>query len=434
MPTSKKQSSKKKYILPLAGATGLAVYLGLTQLAASKFTDQIAQLEEIIAQEANLQLIKNSHTRNFFTSTGEIELAIVLEDDLEVLVSAPWQAVHKAGWVNFVSDLNFTAQTRSDFNQVEELFNLNELFNLPDITVRGTASKDKLTYSQQFAKLNTQVDNLSVAIDNWLVAGNLYYADNNRETGKLSFDKLAINFADVEELNINNLAINYNQQGEFPWQTADWKINFKEAELKVLPTQLNLGASQVDINYQLNQQEFNLGYKLDIDTAHLNNPHSLELEVDSIALDTQVSQIDGQAMAELLTHLKSQTSNLAKGKNSALTSQQLKQLLTQILMSSPKLDVHQASFNLTAPAMMQMNPSLQGFVEFKGDNLPDDFLDLIEYGVIDEEEVQQRVELEARLKNLPTLIADLLGLPTGNSNTHHIKLSQGKLSINNTED
>ena len=381
----------------ILGLVVLGTAVGATVIAGREFQAQLVQLETEMDQDPRIEVVNNTLNKGLFSSSGSMIFAMHLEDDQRLIIESPWQASHFPGWVDYTGQLLLSLDLG-----LQETVNLLDRVGILAPEYQGTAGWKKTTFQMHLEPFVFNEGLASLEVSGASVTGS--YSYSGEQQGQLVINKLAFseqNYA-ATTFDLNDLTVSWNQVSNHPWLQGTAEVS--AGRIYVANQQQNIELIQPRLSQELvlNQQAFD--YLASLDLGEIKSQGS---PMGSAKLRLKTEGLNGQAVADLMdvvatnTHLEEAE---AKG-----DLDRVQGALNSLLAGSPAVVLQE--FNLTLKSPIVLEQQTTGKLSFDGRNLPISYLQQIEKGRLDSNDLINRTRLELNFSRLDQGLLMMLGIP-----------------------
>lgn len=381
----------------ILGLVVLGTAVGATVIAGREFQAQLVQLETEMDQDPRIEVVNNTLNKGLFSSSGSMTFAMHLEDDQRLIIESPWQASHFPGWVDYTGQLLLSLDLG-----LQETVNLLDRVGILAPEYQGTAGWKKTTFQMHLEPFVFNEGLASLEVSGASVTGS--YSYSGEQQGQLVINKLAFseqNYA-ATTFDLNDLTVSWNQVSNHPWLQGTAEVS--AGRIYVANQQQNIELIQPRLSQELvlNQQAFD--YLASLDLGEIKSQGS---PMGSAKLRLKTEGLNGQAVADLMdvvatnTHLEEAE---AKG-----DLDRVQGALNSLLAGSPAVVLQE--FNLTLKSPIVLEQQTTGKLSFDGRNLPISYLQQIEKGRLDSNDLINRTRLELNFSRLDQGLLMMLGIP-----------------------
>lgn len=381
----------------ILGLVVLGTAVGATVIAGREFQAQLVQLETEMDQDPRIEVVNNTLNKGLFSSSGSMTFAMHLEDDQRLIIESPWQASHFPGWVDYTGQLLLSLDLG-----LQETVNLLDRVGILAPEYQGTAGWKKTTFQMHLEPFVFNEGLASLEVSGASVTGS--YSYSGEQQGQLVINKLAFseqNYA-ATTFDLNDLTVSWNQVSNHPWLQGTAEVS--AGRIYVANQQQNIALIQPRLSQELvlNQQAFD--YLASLDLGEIKSQGS---PMGSAKLRLKTEGLNGQAVADLMdvvatnTHLEEAE---AKG-----DLDRVQGALNSLLAGSPAVVLQE--FNLTLKSPIVLEQQTTGKLSFDGRNLPISYLQQIEKGRLDSNDLINRTRLELNFSRLDQGLLMMLGIP-----------------------
>ena len=381
----------------ILGLVVLGTAVGATVIAGREFQAQLVQLETEMDQDPRIEVVNNTLNKGLFSSSGSMIFAMHLEDDQRLIIESPWQASHFPGWVDYTGQLLLSLDLG-----LQETVNLLDRVGILAPEYQGTAGWKKTTFQMHLEPFVFNEGLASLEVSGASVTGS--YSYSGEQQGQLVINKLAFseqNYA-ATTFDLNDLTVSWNQVSNYPWLQGTAEVS--AGRIYVANQQQNIELIQPRLSQELvlNQQAFD--YLASLDLGEIKSQGS---PMGSAKLRLKTEGLNGQAVADLMdvvatnTHLEEAE---AKG-----DLDRVQGALNSLLAGSPAVVLQE--FNLTLKSPIVLEQQTTGKLSFDGRNLPISYLQQIEKGRLDSNDLINRTRLELNFSRLDQGLLMMLGIP-----------------------
>jgi|GEM_PF-1831261 len=384
--------------LLIAGlAVVLVALLILTTATGKTFNQQLDNIATELAADPRVQVVASDQDTGWFSSQGELTLAFALDARVDLLITSEWQARHRPGWVSYQG----TTQMQST-EAGEEKLNLLAELGIDPLPFHGRAGWKKASYILDLQALTLADEDFSIEFSGGQLEADYEYATGH-QTGRLQADllKLGGGHFNPSSLSFEELLLNWNQQGVYPWMAGDMHFNVDNLHFKGPQGEVSFAQPHLSQNLQITEQEFDLS--LDFNTGDVR---SAGRDLGKAALSLRTDKFDGQATADLLEFF-SQEADWESLSEEAM--QPGLAAMNQLLEGSPSILLDHLQVSLVTP--LEINQKAEGSLRFDGRNLPSEYLNRLSSGEIAEDDFMSRVRLELLFDKINSELLMLVGIP-----------------------
>ena len=384
--------------LLIAGlAVILVALLMLTVATGNIFNQQLDKIAADLAQDPRVQVVASEQDAGWFNSQGELTLAFSLDARVDLLVTSQWQARHRPGWVSYQG----SSQIQSDEAGGEKLNVLAEL-GIDPLPFHGRAGWKKASYILDLQALTLADDDLSIQFSGGQLEAGYEYATGH-QTGRLQADlfKLGGGRFNPSSLSFEELLLNWNQQGVYPWVAGDMSFHVDRLHFKGPQGEVSFAQPYLSQNLEVTEQEFELS--LDFNSGEVRSGGR---DLGKAALSLQTDDFDGQATADLLEFF-SQEADWESLSEEAM--QPGLAAMNRLLEGSPGILLDHLEVSLVSP--LEIKQKAEGSLRFDGQNLPTDYLNRLSSGEIAEDDLISRVRFELLFDKINPELLMLVGIP-----------------------
>ena len=382
----------------ILGLVVLGTAVGATVIAGREFQAQLVQLETEMDQDPRIEVVNNTLNKGLFSSSGSMTFAMHLEDDQRLIIESPWQASHFPGWVDYTGQLLLSLDLG-----LQETVNLLDRVGILAPEYQGTAGWKKTTFQMHLEPFVFNEGLASLEVSGASVTGS--YSYSGEQQGQLVINKLAFseqNYA-ATTFDLNDLTVSWNQVSNHPWLQGTAEVS--AGRIYVANQQQNIELIQPRLSQELvlNQQAFD--YLASLDLGEIKSQGS---PMGSAKLRLKTEGLNGQAVADLMdvvatnTHLEEAE---AKG-----DLDRVQGALNSLLAGSPAVVLQE--FNLTLKSPIVLEQQTTGKLSFDGRNLPISYLQQIEKGRLDSNDLIKRTRLELNFSRLDQGLLMMLVIPS----------------------
>lgn len=381
--------------------TGLLVVavtlVGATIMTGRIFQGQVNNLTAEALKDPRLEVLDASVNEGMFSSSGNLAIAMQLEDGLRLIVESPWQASHLPLWVNFTGQTLVTLETPEE----DEVINLLDELGMEPLEYQGRADWKKATYQMAAQTLMFNDGYASIEIPSMTLLGDYHYS--GRQTGSLLAKQVTLiekSYA-TTQLKLKDLALSWDQQASYPWVEGDAELKAEQVDFSSVQGKIQLIKPSLKQQLVYNQETFD--YRLALDLGQVKNDTE-GLGAGKLALKTE--SFNGQAVADLIAALAANP-DLDQAKEQDL--QAMMSAFDQLLSGSPALVLEEFHVNLESP--FQLEQKATGKLSFDGNNLPLNYLLQLEEGRLTTDDPISRARLELNFSKLEPGLLMLVGIP-----------------------
>ncbi|NLW04332.1 MAG: YdgA family protein [Pseudomonadaceae bacterium] len=381
----------------ILGLVMLFLAVGATVMAGRTFQAQLVQLEAEVSKDPRLEVVNTSLNKGLFSSSGSLTVAMYLENKQRLVIESPWQATHFPGWVDYTGQLLLSLDLES-----QEAINLLEVVGVQAPQYQGTAGWKKATFQMHLEPFVFNNGSTSLEVSAVNLTGSYSYV--GEQIGQLAINKLVFTEHNdaATTFDLSDLTLSWNQISDYPWVqgTADLKV----ARIYVSNQQQNIELTQPSWSQELvlNQQTFD--YLASLDLGEIKSQGS---PMGSAKLTLKTENFNGQALADLMDVVATNT-RLEDAEAEDLA--RIQNALNSLLGGSPAIVLQEFNIDLKMPFILEQKTT--GKLSFDGRNLPLNYLQQVESGRLDSNDLINRTRLELNFSQLDPGILMMLGIST----------------------
>ena len=405
--------------LLIIGLVLALVALGASVMTGRIFHERLVDIEAKINKDPRLEAVNTTENKGLLSSSGTLTVAMYLEDKQRLIIESPWQASHFPGWVNYAGKTQLLLEMDE-----KEIFDLLDELGMEALAYQGKAGWKEASFQMLVQPFVFEDAYSKIEVASIDLTGSYNYSD--LQTGNLIAKQ--VRFLEKSrartQLELDNLALSWNQRGHYPWVEGDAKLTLERAYFLSSQGEIELINPSLTQQLAFNKQSFD--YLIDLNLGKVKSQGE-NLGTGKLTLKTL--DFNGQAMASLIEASASRTA-IEQTENK--DEQAINSALDQLLGGSPTLVLQALNFDLQLPFKFEQQAT--GRLSFDGTNLPLNYLQQLEEGRLASEDATNRIRLELNLSKLEPALLLMAGIPTSfldlDSEEQKLVFEAGELKLN----
>lgn len=406
----------------LAAAVIVPVALAGLQLTTARMYEQ--KSEELWLQQADYVTLLERNTQLGVLGGSERAVVRVPVDSPFIPVQAIDVVIDSdvsfyPGWLRSTSTLQFNAVMFDG-----ELVNINDELGLPELLVTGGGHLLGL-HSRMVIPANRYEisDGEYIEVGDITLGSALRFA-NNKVDFVFGLERLNVQEADHDLLQMNGLTLRWQQQGDKPYWTVNADIQLQQLAFNETYNGFSLEQFQWQHDSVLTPANWENRMVLSAADIDLRNKG----QVRDVRLDLSVAQMNGEAAANLLSLVEDV-------QNGTISEDDLVEALVthgqRLLAGSPRININEFSFNMVRH--MAYADRLTGFIGFDGQDLDENFVEsLLAAGYYAQHMFMSRLLMEVNAETLERELLQGTGMPADiiNDSGQQLSIKEGAIYLN----
>lgn len=406
----------------LVAAVIVPVALAGMQLATARMYEQ--KTEELWLQQADYITVLERDTQLGVMGGSEravlrvpVESPFIPVQAIDVIIDS--NVSFYPGWLSSTSTLQFNAVMFDG-----ELVNINDELGLPELLVTGGGHLLGL-----HSRMVIPANRYDISDGNYIELGDITLGSalrfaNNKVDFVFGLDRLTVQEADHDLLQLNGLTLHWQQYGEKPYWSVNADIQLQQLAFNEMYSGFSLEQFQWQHDSVLTPANWENRMVLSAADINLRNKG----QVHDVRLDLSVAQMNGEAAAHLLSLVEDV-------QNGTISEDDLEEALVthgqRLLAGSPRININEFSFDMVRH--IAYADRLTGFIGFDGQDLDDNFVEsLLTGGYYAQQMLMGRLLMELNAETLEREMLKGTGMPAEiiNDSGQQVSIKEGAIYFN----